>query len=166
MVTFQSHAIDAFTERTDYPLLVITTVDDRGERSGCLAGFVTQCSIDPPLLLVCISRVNRTFDVARRAQLLVLHLLGDQQVDLASRFGEQTGDSVDKFADVRCHSGPKGVPVLDECAAWVVTEILDRFNVGDHQAVLTAPLEGGAGHQSGLMTLRNAPTFKAGHPAT
>lgn len=165
-MTSQSEGIDAFTERTDYPLLVVTTIADGGERSGCLAGFVTQCSIDPPRFLVCISRVNHTFDVARRARFLVLHLLGDRQADLASRFGEWTGDSVDKFADVRWHPGPEGVPVLDECSAWVVVEILDRFDVGDHQAVLTAPLVGGPGDQSGLMTICNAPPLDAGHPVT
>ena len=165
-MTSQADAIGAFTETTDYPLLVITTAADGGECSGCLAGFVTQCSIDPPRFLVCISRVNHTFVVAQRARFLVLHLLGDQQTDLASQFGERTGDSVDKFADVRWHPGPEGVPVLDDCAAWILVEILARFDVGDHQAALTAPLDGGAGNQSGLLTFNNAPSLDAGHPAT
>jgi flavin reductase (DIM6/NTAB) family NADH-FMN oxidoreductase RutF len=158
-------AIGAFVEATDYPLLVITTIADGGQRSGCLAGFVTQCSIDPPRFLVCISRVNHTFDVVQRARFMVLHLLGERQSDLASRFGERTGDSVDKFTDVRWHPGPEGVPVLDECSAWVLVEILARFDVGDHQAVLAGPLDGGAGNQSGLLILSNAPPLDAGHPA-
>ena len=165
-MTSEADAIGAFTETTDYPLLVITTIADGDDRSGCLAGFVTQCSIDPPRFLVCISRANHTFNVAQRARYLVLHLLGERQADLASRFGERTGDKVDKFADVRWHPGPEGVPVLDECAAWVLVEIVARFDVGDHQAMLTAPLDGGAGNQSGLLTYCNAPPLDAGHPAT
>ena len=158
-------AFDAFTDRTDYPLVVVTTIAADGERAGCLAGFVTQCSIEPPRLLVCISKANHTFGVAQRARLFAVHLLGEHQVELASRFGEQTGDRVDKFSQVGWHPGPEGVPLLDDCAAWLVLNLLDRFEVGDHQGLLASPQDGGTGSQSGLMTIRNAPPFDAGHPA-
>lgn len=158
-------AFDAFTDRTDYSLVVVTTITAEGERSGCLAGFVTQCSIEPPRLLVCISKVNHTFGVAQHPRLLAVHLLGERQSDLASLFGEQTGDRVDKFSQVGWHPGPDGVPLLNDCAAWLVVDVLDRFDVGDHQALLTAPRDGGTGNQSGLMTIRNAPPLDAGHPA-
>ena len=86
MTTTTQRAIDttAFTDRTDYPLTVVTTIGPDGELSGCLAGFTTQCSIDPLRFLVCISRVNHTFDVVSRATMLALHLLGEDQVDTAS----------------------------------------------------------------------------------
>ena len=41
-----------FFDRVDYPLYVVTVRSPDGEMSGCLAGFVTQCSIDPPNFLV------------------------------------------------------------------------------------------------------------------
>lgn len=160
-----AQAFDAFADRTDYPLVVVTTVATDGERSGCLAGFTTQCSIEPVRLLVCISKANHTFKVAQRARLFAVHLLGDRQSELASLFGEQTGDHVDKFSQVQWHPGPEGVPLLDECAAWSVLTLIDRFDVGDHQALLTSPQDGGSGSQSGLMTFRTAPPLDAGHPA-
>jgi flavin reductase (DIM6/NTAB) family NADH-FMN oxidoreductase RutF len=145
--------------------VVVTTIDEEGERAGCLAGFVTQCSIEPPRLLVCVSKVNHTFSIAQRARLFGVHLLGDQQSDLASLFGEQTGDRVDKFSRARWHAGHGGVPLLDDCAAWLVVKLVDRFDVGDHQALLTEPEDGGSGTESGLMTFRTAPALDAGHPA-
>ena len=163
-MTSEPNALDAFADRTDYPLVVVTTAAE-GDRAGCLAGFVTQCSIDPPRLLVCISRVNHTFRIAQRARLLGVHLLGDRQFDVASLFGEWSGDQVDKFSRVRWHPGPEGLPLLDDCAVWLVVEVLHRFDVGDHQALVTAPQDGGTGAESGLMTFRTAPAFEAGHPA-
>jgi flavin reductase (DIM6/NTAB) family NADH-FMN oxidoreductase RutF len=71
-----SRGVDAFVERTDYPLIVVTTASPHGELSGCLAGFITQCSIEPPRFLVCISKTNHTFDVVTRSEVLALHLLG------------------------------------------------------------------------------------------
>ena len=47
----------------DIPMFVVTAASG-GERSGCLVGFSTQTSIDPPRFLVCISRANHTFGVA------------------------------------------------------------------------------------------------------
>jgi flavin reductase (DIM6/NTAB) family NADH-FMN oxidoreductase RutF len=74
----------AFGERVEFSLFVVTTGNQAGEMSGCLAGLVTQCSIGPPRFLVCISKVNHTYFVAERSETLVLHLLGTDQIDLAS----------------------------------------------------------------------------------
>ncbi len=155
--------VDAFTERTDYPLIVVTTASPDGELSGCLAGFITQCSIEPPRFLVCISKTNHTFDVVTRSEVLALHLLGDDQNDVASLFGEATGDEVDKFANISWHASTLGVPVLDECAAWLAMGIVRPINAGDHMALMTYPLIGGPGSRSGLLTLRSAISLEAGH---
>ena len=154
----------AFTGRTDYPLTVVTTIGPEGELSGCLAGFTTQCSIDPVRYLVCISRTNHTFDVISRATVLGLHLLGADQAGTASLFGERSGDSVDKFDGLRWHAGPTGVPVLDECAAWMAAGIIGRFDVGDHEAQFVYPIETRTGSATGLLTRANAPDLHPAHP--
>jgi flavin reductase (DIM6/NTAB) family NADH-FMN oxidoreductase RutF len=158
--------MDALAGRVDYSLFVVTTVSPTGELSGCLAGFVTQCSIEPPRFLVCISKVNHTYFVAEGATSVGLHLLGEDQTDLASLFGERTGDTVAKFEYCSWRPGITAVPVLEDCAAWAEGLILDRFDVGDHQAVLIRPLTGGDGPAAGVMTYQSAPSFTPGHPAT
>jgi flavin reductase (DIM6/NTAB) family NADH-FMN oxidoreductase RutF len=163
-------AVGPLTEVADYPLYVVTVADREGDRSGCLAGFVTQSSIRPPRYLVCVSKVNHTYSVAERAAAMALHLLGQDQVDVATWFGEETGDVVDKFARSAWHPGPDGVPVLDRCAAWAAGTILRHTSAGDHEAFLLAPTTGGRGTESGLLTyrllLRRAPQLRPGHPAT
>ena len=154
----------AFTDRTTYPLVVVTTVGEDGTLGGCLAGFLTQCSVEPTRFLVCISKANHTFDVMEHASVLCLHLLGADQVATASLFGGESGDRVDKFARTPWHRGILGVPVLDDCAAWLVVGILQRIDVGDHQALLTYPVVGGTGQRNGLLTNRNVPPLEAGHP--
>jgi flavin reductase (DIM6/NTAB) family NADH-FMN oxidoreductase RutF len=68
-------AFDALVGALDYPMFIATTVGD-GERSGCLVGFATQCSIDPPRFLVCLSDKNRTYRVLERgATTIVLHVV-------------------------------------------------------------------------------------------
>jgi flavin reductase (DIM6/NTAB) family NADH-FMN oxidoreductase RutF len=156
----------AFTDRVDYPLLVLTIGTPTHELSGCLVGFVTQCSIVPPRFLVCVSKVNHTYFASERSDGLALHLLGAEQTAMASLFGEESGDSVAKFDHCAWSPGATGAPLLDDCAAWLECRVLDRFDVGDHRALLVRPLSGGPGNQPGVLTYRNAPDFDAGHPAT
>jgi flavin reductase (DIM6/NTAB) family NADH-FMN oxidoreductase RutF len=133
----------------DYPMLVVTATA-AGERAGCLVGFSTQASIDPPRFLVCVSDKNRTVRVARRAQALAVHVLPAQAEDLARLFGGQTGDEIDKFTRCRWHAGPRGLPILDECPRWFVGDVIERRALGDHTGFLLEPF---AAHDDGPRSL-------------
>ena len=148
---------------TDYPLYVVTASAD-GQRSGCVAGFVTQSSLKPVRFLICISKVNHTFAIAEKSQGLALHILGADQREVASLFGEQSGDDVDKFERVQWSEGPAGVPVLSECAAWIAGHVIDRMSAGDHDAFLITVTDGGAGTHQGRFMLRDAADFEPGQP--
>jgi flavin reductase (DIM6/NTAB) family NADH-FMN oxidoreductase RutF len=144
-------------------MYVVTAADGDGG-SGCLAGFVTQCSIVPARFLVCISKLNRTFAVAARAHALALHLLGEDQLPLAAVFGELTGDTTDKLSRVAWHHGAHGAPVLDECAAWVEGPVLGRTDFGDHVGHLLEPRSGGGGGHPGELRFFVARHLDPGHP--
>jgi flavin reductase (DIM6/NTAB) family NADH-FMN oxidoreductase RutF len=154
---------DKVVDLLDYPMFVVTTYGD-GERSGCLVGFATQGSIHPPRFIVGISDKNHTYRVAQSATRLAVHVLDQKDRDLASLFGEQTGDEVDKFAACRWHDGPDCVPVLDDAAAWFSGPILSRDRVGDHIAHLieidAAEMRGAEG---GLLKFSAVRDFEPGH---
>ncbi|MGH9107995.1 MAG: flavin reductase family protein [Acidimicrobiales bacterium] len=162
-ISRSSDAADAMVARVDYPMFVVT-VADGGEASGCLAGFVTQCSIEPARFLVCISKENHTFPVAARASGLGLHLLGADQQPMAALFGELTGDRIDKLALVDWRPGRSGAPVLPECAAWVEGRILSRVDLGDHVGHLIEVVDGGAGSHRGQLDFTQVTDLDPGHP--
>lgn len=155
-----------FFERVDYPYYLLTVRAPDEEMSGCLAGFVTQCSIDPPNFVACISQLNHTLGVALRSSAMGLHLLGDDQLDMARLFGEETGDEVDKFTDVDWRIGPTGAPLLAEVSLALEGTILGHFSVGDHEAFLVRAVRAVAGPGRGLLTHRASPTLHPGHPST
>jgi flavin reductase (DIM6/NTAB) family NADH-FMN oxidoreductase RutF len=144
----------------DYPMYIVT-VAARGERSGCLVGFTTQCSINPPRFLVCLSERNRTFRVARAAELAVVHLVPAE----AGLFGGRTGDDVDKLAHCEWSPGPGGAPVLGECPNWFAGRILSWLPVGDHWAMLLDPFEARSDPERRPFTFHRARRIDAGHPA-
>lgn len=156
-------AFDDLVGRLDYPMLIVTAAAD-GRRSGCLVGFSTQCSLEPPRYLVCISRANHTAAVAERSEHLAVHVLDRADHDLSLLFGEQTGDEVDKFA--RCAwSDHRGVPVLDGTRAWFVGRVLERVPLGDHVGYLLEPVDAHLSGKLDLLSFQQVRDMEPGHPA-
>jgi flavin reductase (DIM6/NTAB) family NADH-FMN oxidoreductase RutF len=145
----------------DYPLYVVTAAVG-AERTGCLIGFGTQCSIHPPRFLACISRKNHTLGIAARADNLAVHVVEEKNKDIAELFGGQTGDEVDKFGAVRWHE-VRGVPVLDDCERWFIGSILEKIDLGDHVGFLLEPCETEVKLASDQLTVQQTRDIKAGH---
>jgi flavin reductase (DIM6/NTAB) family NADH-FMN oxidoreductase RutF len=152
------------TAALDYPMFVVTVAEGR-RRAGCLVGFTTQCSIEPPRFFVCLSRNNHTYRVAKQADVLALHLLGRHQRDLADLFGHETGDETDKFTRCRWTPGRAGTPLLADCPNRFVARIVDRVDVGDHLGLVVEPVEGWAGDLGALLTFQQVRDLEPGHPA-
>ncbi|GGX09558.1 oxidoreductase [Streptomyces chryseus] len=130
---------DTFTDLLDYPMYLVTAAT-ADERAGCLVGFASQSSIDPPRFVVWLSRANHTYRVARRASHLGVHLLRREDKAPAALFGGETGDSVDKFTRVAWRPEAGGTPVLDEACAWFVGRVREHFDGGDHVGFLLEPV--------------------------
>jgi flavin reductase (DIM6/NTAB) family NADH-FMN oxidoreductase RutF len=148
----------------DYPMFIVT-VAHGSERAGCLVGFATQCSIDPPRFLACISDKNRTYRVAAAAGALGVHLVPEHETALAELFGGETGDEVDKFARCAWHPGPEGVPLLDACPNRFVGKVLERVDAGDHVAFMLEPVAAERGASESPFRFHRAKRIEPGHEA-
>lgn len=156
--------VHELVDELDYPMFIVT-VASAGERAGCLVGFATQCSIDPPRFLVCLSEKNRTFRVAKEAEVMVVHLVPSDATELADLFGALTGDEVDKFGRCAWSEGPGGAPVLQACPNWFAGKIIERLPAGDHWALLLDPVAAERGQAEGTFKFHRARRIPAGHPA-
>jgi riboflavin-specific deaminase-like protein len=148
----------------EMPMVVLTTSDGR-ERSGCLAGFHAQASIDPPRYMVWISKKNHTYRVARGAEAIAVHFPAAGQHDVAELFGGETGDEVDKFAECAWHEGPAGAPIVESITRWFVGRITQTMDTGDHVGFLLAPLAGEAGEWPGQLGFQEVRDIQPGHGA-
>ncbi|MER5727251.1 flavin reductase family protein [Streptomyces sp. NPDC002138] len=162
--------LDTFTDALDYPVYVVTTA--AGERmAGCLVGFASQCSMDPPRFMVWLSKANRTYRVARDASHLAVHTLRDDQRDTAELFGGRTGDEIDKFEHIGWRwptaAGAATAPVLDDVSAWFLGRVEGRVDGGDHVGFLLSPVaESPAGPvRPPLLLLSDVVDLSPGHPA-
>ena len=148
----------------DYPMVIVTAAA-RGERAGCLVGFATQCSIDPPRFAVWISRKNHTFRIASDAGVLAVHFPSAADRSLAELFGGATGDEVDKFSRCQWREGPGGVPVLEDCVRWFAGAVIEQFPTEDHVGFLLEPISVESGAWAGQLGFQSAQTIPPGHDA-
>jgi flavin reductase (DIM6/NTAB) family NADH-FMN oxidoreductase RutF len=125
---------DILERSIDAPMTVVTAANG-AERSGCLVGFWTQCSIHPVRCVIMLSKANHTYRVARFAPTLAVHVLRDHDRGLAERFGAQSVDEVDEFDGLAWNVGPGGAPVL-EGVDWFAGTVGQAYDVGDHVAVV------------------------------
>jgi flavin reductase (DIM6/NTAB) family NADH-FMN oxidoreductase RutF len=155
---------DILERSIDAPMTIVTAANGV-DRSGCLVGFWTQCSIEPLRCVVMLSKSNHTCRIARFAPTLAVHVLREDDEALAMRFGAETGDEVDKFADLAWNRGPGGAPVL-EGVDWFAGTVGQVYDVGDHVAVIIDVLTNvgnhGRAHEAQLSS-RVADAIPAGH---
>jgi flavin reductase (DIM6/NTAB) family NADH-FMN oxidoreductase RutF len=165
MDTTSAHDVfERLVSDLDYPMLVVTAVSN-GDRAGCLVGFATQSSIDPPRMTVWISEMNRTAAVAAGAATLAVHVLRETDQALAALFGAETGDEVDKFDQVSWTASDDGPPIIAGCGYFIGRVVERLVGLGDHCGYVLAP-EDGERLYAGLPQLgyQRVRDMRPGHP--
>jgi flavin reductase (DIM6/NTAB) family NADH-FMN oxidoreductase RutF len=116
---------------------------------GFTATSFTSVSLRPPLVSFCLARSSSSWSTVEDAEHVAVHLLGEDQQDVARTFATS---GIDRFAT---HSGweygPYGVPLLHEPVAWLLCRVTQRVLAGDHVIVLAEPLTGSHGEGAPLL---------------
>ncbi|MFF8386594.1 flavin reductase family protein [Streptomyces kanasensis] len=126
---------------------------------GFTASSLTSVSADPPLLSFGIGTGSSSWPAVRAATHVGVHLLGEQQHELAATFARS---GADRFAaPTRWRTGPEGVPVLDGVLAWLVCRIVGRVPAGDHRIVVAEVVTGDPAARAGRPLLYHHGRFNA-----
>jgi flavin reductase (DIM6/NTAB) family NADH-FMN oxidoreductase RutF len=156
-------AFECIVHDLEYPMFVVAAAAD-GDADACLVGFTTQCSIEPPRFAPFLSKRNRTYQLATRAAVLVVHRIRPDQHQLAEHFGGTSEkDDPGKLDEWPWRPGPGGAPVIEECD-WFAGTIEARFDAGDHVAFVLAPFDGHC-RGEGQLGYQEARDIDAGQPA-
>ncbi|MEM9104466.1 MAG: flavin reductase family protein [Pseudomonadota bacterium] len=108
---------------------VVTSHDGQGAPIGFTANSFTSVSLDPPLLLISLSKGSSNFKTLTDAPGFAVNILSENQEDLSNRFSRPVDD---RFADLEWHSGPYGSPLLRGVTAWFDCSMHKTVDAGDH----------------------------------
>ena len=115
----------------DFPsgVTVVTTADSRDRPVGATVSSFTSLSLQPPLVLVCLTASSRTVTAARERGAFAIHILDRSQTALARLFATNQDN---KFDSVRYALNDAGVPCLEECRKRLECVLYSEYEGGDH----------------------------------
>ena len=127
-------AIDAATFREalkDFPagVTIVTSAGVDGQPVGATVSAFASLSLDPPLVVVCLKRESSTVAAIRARQAFAVHILGNNQAQLALRFAS---DRSPKFEALDFTANASVVPVLSDCPVRLECVLNDELPGGDH----------------------------------
>ncbi|WP_240453872.1 flavin reductase family protein [Chachezhania antarctica] len=112
--------------------VTIVTALNHGAPVAMTANSFSAVSLDPPLVLWCPARKSQRHDWMVEAQHFSIHVVAEDQEDLAARFA-RTGDDFDGVDWVK---GPEGVPHLAGCLARFDCHRHAVHDGGDHSIIV------------------------------
>lgn len=118
---------------------VVTTAVD-GELHGMTVNSLTAVSLDPLLVLVCLTRESRTATAIAKSGRFAINLLGREQRDISNTFARR---GEDHFADVDV-KWIDGTPTMDGGLGYLVCHVSRIDDGGDHDIVIGAVKAGEA----------------------
>jgi flavin reductase (DIM6/NTAB) family NADH-FMN oxidoreductase RutF len=121
---------------------VVTATRD-GKPYGLTASSFASLSLDPPLVLVCLSRTLSTYEIIEGAGVFAVNILSAHQLEVARRFAGLHPSPIDRFDQVEWTPSKNGSPLLPGCLAWVDCRIRNIYDGGDHSIFVGAVEDAG-----------------------
>lgn len=119
--------------------VALVTADDGTRPIAITVTSVISVSAEPPLFIFSASALSSSTPVLLGSKTVVVHLLTDQNVDLAA-LGATSG--IDRFADTsRWDRLPTGEPLFNGVDTWIRGEIVNSFEAGTSTMLVIHALE-------------------------
>ena len=112
---------------------LVTTRQKNGIPRGFTANSFTSVSLNPPLLLVCISKNAQSFSTFRDSKYFAVNVLSETQRSTAGLFSSQ---SPEKFKITKWEKGYKDLPIIDTALSYFSCEKVNFQEAGDHAIII------------------------------
>jgi flavin reductase (DIM6/NTAB) family NADH-FMN oxidoreductase RutF len=134
---------------------VVTTLDEEGRCAGMTASAVAAASLDPPLLLVCVSKTASFHSAILAGRGFAVNILAHDQQSLSDRFASKLADP---FAGVPYTEGPMRLPLFSGAATQVICAPWGQHEAGDHTIFVGRVTGGEVSERPPLVHYRSAYT--------
>lgn len=112
---------------------IVTTLDEEGEPWGVTANAFTSVSLEPPVILVCLSKQGRVYPIISASKRFAVNILSAQQQSLAVHFA---GPTENRFTNIPWTRREAGAPIFPASAAWLDCRVREGIDGGTHGIIL------------------------------
>jgi flavin reductase (DIM6/NTAB) family NADH-FMN oxidoreductase RutF len=131
----------------------ILSSENEGEYCVSTITWVSQASFQPPMISVCIKRNSASYEIVKKRGEFILHLLGDNQKELASTFFKPTIFENEKLNGQE-FSWANNLPLLKDIPAYIQCKVVEILENGDHPLFLAEVVDAKINNDSDPLELR------------
>ena len=135
-----------------YGVYILSSVNE-GEYCVSTITWVSQASFEPPMISVCIKRNSSSYEIVKKRGEFILHLLGDNQKELASTFFKPTIFENEKLNGQE-FSLANNLPLLKDIPAYIQCKVVEILENGDHPLFLAEVVDAKINNDSNPLELR------------
>lgn len=110
---------------------VVSSLHD-GVRHGMTVSSFTSISLEPPLVLVSLSKDARTHDLVRSSGIFGVTLLNQAQEWISDRFAGRTSEDQDRFAGLDTFTLRTGAPFVQGGLSYLDCMVVAAQDLSDH----------------------------------
>ena len=114
-------------------VVIATTRDAHGKSWGFTASSFSSVSLEPPLILICLSQAADCHQVFRSVPWFAVNILSAADEPIAATFARR---GADKFAHSSFDLDEHGSPLLPSAVATMTCEKFDAYDCGDHSVIV------------------------------
>ncbi len=107
-----------------------------GGMNALAASWVTQCSFEPPMVMVAVRKPSRTFDLIKTGKAFSLNLLDQSEKRLIRTLEKPHRSAGDKLGKVGHVEEDTGAPILRHAFAYAECKVRQVYEPGDHALVV------------------------------
>ena len=114
--------------------VTVITVDDAGKVEGMTANAFASVSLDPMLVLVCVSHTARTHAHIHTRKRFGINVLSEDQRKISEHYALAEHDPVvaEHAAGAKFDRTEQGTPVLHGALAYLECRLETEYEAGDH----------------------------------
>lgn len=130
--TAHSKALHETLRQIPYNIFAVGVGKAGSDENGFVGSWVTQCSFDPPLMAIAVSRDTASYKLIDEHGVFSINLLGKDQQEIARTLVKPSHRVGDKMDDVSYKSGITSAPVLNNCLGYIECKVVSRTDTGEH----------------------------------
>ncbi|SEG86362.1 NADH-FMN oxidoreductase RutF, flavin reductase (DIM6/NTAB) family [Thermomonospora echinospora] len=116
----------------------VTAMTADGRLAALTVNSFTSVSLDPAKVLFCLANSSSSFQTLTEAKRIAIHILNQDQEDVARRFATSGLTGAERLDGVRWIPGPDGIPLLPGTPAILAGHRDEIITSGDHAIILVS----------------------------
>lgn len=121
--------------------LYIIGLKDGDKFHGMVGSWVSQCSFEPPLLMLGIKKGSYSHQMMEHNPYLSVNFPRKDQKKMVESFFRPYEVKDQKFGEIPFRVGKNGIPILEDVPAYLECRIRQIVTGGDHDVVIVEILE-------------------------